>query len=252
LNGSSQESALHFHLHKTGKGQGIWMNETTRSCLAVDKVLMCLSTNPYRHLIRRWNWKTACLSACSRGTLIFLANISAGSSGALGAMLAEVCYRGLTSGFFGALTQAFRFAQPAWAASMIPMVFVPLVADSCEFALHGMRGTQRLGATVAVSVVFTAVSTLLESFAMRHGVLVMGSNSRSLLKDIRSLPKLLLALRGETRQLKVSIAEKLWRRHRAPRLQAGKKWRLNPRFHNNSLFPRRSITAASQKSGVKA
>jgi hypothetical protein len=34
-----------------------------------------------------------------------------------GAMLAEFVYRGITAGFYGALTQAFRKAAPVWKAS---------------------------------------------------------------------------------------------------------------------------------------
>ena len=163
------------------------MNYTTHPRLSVDKVLICLSINPYRHVIRRWNWKSAFLSAFCRSILIFLTNLSAGGSSAVGAMLAEACYRALTSGFYSALTQAFRFAQPVWAASVIPMILIPMVADSCEFAVHGIRGTKRLVATVAVSMIFTAVSTMLELFAMRRGVLVMGQNGRSLLDGPQEL-----------------------------------------------------------------
>jgi len=162
-----------------------------RSRLAVDGVLLCLVKNPYRHLIRRWNWKSACLSAFSRGLLILIANLSAGRASALGAMFAEVCYRALTSGFYSALTQAFRFAEPVWAASAIPMALIPFVADGFEFVVHGVRGTQRLGATIAASVIFTAISTLFELFAMRQGVLVMGQNSKPLLQDLRRVPDLI-------------------------------------------------------------
>jgi hypothetical protein len=171
------------------------------SRLAVTEVLVCLAKNPFRHLIRRWNWKTACLSAFSRGILILLANLSAGRDSAAGAMLAEICYRALTSGFSSALTQAFRYAQPVWAASIIPMFLIPVIADSCEFVMHGLRGTQRLGATAAASFVFTAVSTLFELFAMRQGVFVMGRDSRPLLDDLRRAPGLMMDFLGDGRRL---------------------------------------------------
>ncbi len=173
------------------------MSYETRNRLTVDGVLVCLAKNPYRHLIRRWNWKSACISALLRGIVIFLANISAGGLSAVGAMTAEVCYRGMTSGFYSALTQAFRFAQPVWAASAVPMVLIPLIGDSCEFAMHGMRGTQRLGTTMAVSMIFTAVSVLFELFAMRRGIFVMGQNSRPFVQDLKSLPKLALDFGNE-------------------------------------------------------
>jgi len=161
-----------------------------RGRLAVNRVLICLTINPYRHLIRRWNWKSACLSACSRGILIFMANLSAGGPSAVSAMFAEACYRALTSGFYSALIQAFRFAQPVWAASAVPMILVPVIADSCELAMHGLRGTQRLGATVMSSLIFTAVSTLFELFAMRQGAFVMGQDSKPLKEDLKRIPAL--------------------------------------------------------------
>ena len=60
-----------------------------------------------------------------------------------------------------------------------------------------MRSTQKLEATVAASLVFTAISTALELFAMRRGVLVMGQNSNTLSQDLRQAPKLISGLVGE-------------------------------------------------------
>lgn len=182
-----------------------------RGRLAATRVLICIAMNPYQHLIRRWNWKTACLSAFFRGILILLANLSAGGTSAVGAMLAEACYRALTSGFYSALTQAFRFAQPVWAASAIPMVLIPIVSDSGEFAMHGLRGTQRLGTTVAASVIFTAISTLFELFLMRRGVLVMGKNRRPLVEDLKSIPQLIVDFLSDGTRLLFSIRIPPWR-----------------------------------------
>ena len=191
------------------------MHNKTHNRLSVDKVLICLSINPYRHIIRRWNWKSACLSAFSRSILILLINWPAGGANAVGAMLVEACYRALTSGFYSALTQAFRFAQPVWAASAIPMILIPIIADSCEFAVHGIHGTQRLAATVAASMIFTAITTLLELFAMRRGVLVMGRNSRPLLEDLKSFPNLFMDALSEAWRFVLSIFKTFWKGHRA-------------------------------------
>jgi len=169
--------------------------------LVVNKVLICLAVNPYRHLIRRWNWKSAFLSALMRGILILLANLSTGGARAVGAMFTEVCYRALTSGFCSALTQAFRYARPVWAASIIPIILIPVIADGCELVVHLMLGTQCLGATAAASLIFTAASTSLELFAMRRGVLVMGQNKRPLTEDLKSIPTLIVDFGGEVRRL---------------------------------------------------
>lgn len=181
------------------------MNAGTHSKLTVTKVLICLALNPYRHLLRRWNWKTSCLSAIFRGILILLANLSGGLHGALGAMLAESCYRALTSGFYSAFTQSFRFARPAWVASAIPMILIPIISDGLEISMHGFRGTQQLGATAVASVIFTAVSTLFELFLMRHGVLVMGQHRKPLAEDLNRIPRLLFDFLAEGVQLPLSI-----------------------------------------------
>jgi hypothetical protein len=173
------------------------MRQKPRCGLAVESVLICLIMNPYRHLIRRWNWKSACLSAFSRGTAILLANLSAGAAGAIGAMSAEICYRALTSGFYSSATQAFRYARPLWGASVVSIALLPVIGETLEFTMHRMRGTHKLGATIAVSVVLTAISTLLELFAMRRGVLIMGQTGGSLIQDLKKVRELICALAEE-------------------------------------------------------
>jgi hypothetical protein len=74
------------------------------------------------------------------------------------------------------------------------MALLPVISDTVEFTVHLVRGTQCLGTTVLASVIFTAVSTLFELFAMRHGILVVGQNSNSLLQDLKSIPRLIIAL----------------------------------------------------------
>ncbi len=173
------------------------MRVELRSKLKVDTVLICLVTNPYRHVIRRWNWKTACLSACFRGMVIMIANLAGGGAGAMAAMFTEVCYRALSSGFCSAVTQAFRFAQPAWMASVVTMALIPAISDTLEFTVHRTCGTQRLGATITATVIITAISTLIELFAMRRGVLVVGQNGGSLPKDLKKAPELFIAFCGD-------------------------------------------------------
>jgi len=59
-------------------------------------------------------------------------------------MKTELVFRGVTSGFYGALTQAFREAEPAWAAAIAVMILLPLANHSLELFVHWMRGTQKL------------------------------------------------------------------------------------------------------------
>ena len=167
------------------------MNQARLRGLAVQHVMLCLIMNPYRHLIRRWNYKSACLSALSRGTAILLVNLSSGGPSAAGAMLAEVLYRVLASGFYSSAIQSFRYARPFWGAWVVSLALVPAFSETLEFLLHRMRGTQRLGITILVSAIFTAISSLIELYVMRRGILTVGNTSGSLVQDLRKIFKIL-------------------------------------------------------------
>ena len=106
-------------------------------------------------------------------------------------MLAEFVYRGVTSGFYGALTQAFRKAEPAWKASATVMVLLPLSSHSIELVVHVVRHTPHLRSSVISSVCFTAISTLFNLYAMRRGVLVTGAGAGSVASDMRRIPGLI-------------------------------------------------------------
>jgi len=159
--------------------------------MSVFDVLRQLCRTPGDLLIRRWNWKSAVFSSLIRAGIFFLCNLTAGLHAAEGAMLAEFVYRGLTSGFYGALTQAFRRAEPAWKASLTVMILLPLSSHSLELALHMVRHTPHLRTSIVSSVCFTAISTLFNLYAMRRGVLVTGAGSGSVTSDMTRIPGLI-------------------------------------------------------------
>jgi hypothetical protein len=108
-------------------------------------------------------------------------------------MITEFCFRFLTAGFYGAMTQAFRRVEPAATGMMAAMVVLPLTAHSLELAIHWWRETPALGASIAASGLFTAVSTTFNLFVMRHGTLVVGDGQQSLLADLAAMPRLIVA-----------------------------------------------------------
>jgi hypothetical protein len=142
-------------------------------------------------LLRRWNWKSAVFSSIIRALIFFFSNLTAGLHAAEGAMLAEFVYRGITSGLYGALTQAFRKAEPVWQAGLTVMVLLPLSSHSIEFAVHLARHTPHLRTSVISSVCFTAISTLFNLYAMRRGVLITGEGSGSVGSDMSRIPALI-------------------------------------------------------------
>jgi hypothetical protein len=159
--------------------------------MTVLEVLRRLCTAPGDLLLRKWNWKSAVFSSLIRAAIFFFCNLTAGMHAAEGAMLAEFVYRGITSGFYGAMTQAFRKAEPVWQASLTVMVLLPLSSHSIEFMVHLVRHTPHLRTSIVSSVCFTCISTLFNLYAMRRGVLVTGAGSGSVASDMRRIPGLI-------------------------------------------------------------
>lgn len=151
-----------------------------------------LFRHPGDFLLKKWNWKSAILSSLLRASVFFAANISAGLPAAVAALCTELAFRGITSGFYGALTEAFCDVEPAWAAGITVMILLPLANHSIELLVHWLRGTHNLAASIVASVALTAVSTLFNLYAMRRGTLIVGAGRHSLMRDLLRLPRLLL------------------------------------------------------------
>jgi hypothetical protein len=142
-------------------------------------------------LIRRWNWKSALLSAAVRAALFFVTNLPAGGRAALAAAGAELLFRGATSGFYGAMTEAFASASPPWVGTIAATTLVPTVSHTLEFVVHFLRGTPRLASSVVASMGFTVMSTAFNLFAMRRGLLIVGQGRRPLRSDLLQIPAVL-------------------------------------------------------------
>lgn len=157
--------------------------------MTVTAVIVQILQDPAEHLIRRWNWKSAIFSPVIRAAIFFFANLTVGWRAALGAALVEFLYRGPTAGVYGALTQAFRRADPPWLAGVTVMLLLPFLSHSLEAAVHYLRGTPHLKTSIIASVCFTAVSTLFNLYVMRRGILVTnGEDTATFLSDLRRIP----------------------------------------------------------------
>jgi hypothetical protein len=132
------------------------------------------------------------MSSLLRAGIFFLTNLAAGWHAAVAAMFAEVALRSVTSGFYGAITEAFAGAQPAWQAIAAAMVLLPLMAHSLEFLVHWLRHTPELKFSIGTSVAFTAISTAFNLYAMQRGVLIVGHGSRPLHEDLIRVPGLIV------------------------------------------------------------
>jgi hypothetical protein len=161
--------------------------------VTIGQVFLEIGRDPFEYLIRRWNWKSVIFSPGLRAIIFLCVNLRAGWRAAVGAALVELLYRTPTAGVYGALTQAFRKAEPSWAAGITVMVLLPVVSHSIEFLVHYLHGTPKLGPSIIASVCFTALATLFNLFAMRRGVLVVGRAESSLADDMRQIPRTILA-----------------------------------------------------------
>ncbi|MEO8658016.1 MAG: hypothetical protein ABI693_06075 [Bryobacteraceae bacterium] len=161
------------------------------SSTSIRRILGGLAADPYNQIFRRWNWKSAVMSAIIRAIIFFSTNIVAGLHAALAAVAADVAYRLATAGFYGTVTQALRRAEPAWHGALATMLILPLLNHSLEFLLHWARGTPKLKNSIIVSVCFTAVSTLFNWYAMRRGALLVSGEGDSLARDMARMPSIL-------------------------------------------------------------
>jgi hypothetical protein len=66
-----------------------------------------------------------------------------------------------------------------------------VLQHALEFLVHWLRGTPRLAASIAGSVVFTFVSTTAQLALMRKGALVVGAEGKPLAEDFAALPRLI-------------------------------------------------------------
>jgi hypothetical protein len=174
--------------------------------IAVADVFRSLLMHPAQ-MITRWNWKAALLGALLRASFYFSV-YKAGRENwmvILSAVLVEFSFRFFTSGISGALVQSFRRATPAWLATLIVTISLPVFSHTVEYIAHYTQETyfhsvlpasennsRRIA--FAVSVLFSVLSAMFNLFIMRHGVLLVGAGeeTKSLWSDIKKFPLLIL------------------------------------------------------------
>jgi hypothetical protein len=157
---------------------------------SVGETWLRLFRHPIENLVRQWNWKSAVLSALTRGALFFFANLGAGVSAALGAMSIEAVFYITVAGFYGSATEAFRRARPAWLATLTIMFVMPAINHLMEFLLHWANGTRKLTTSIVASIALSMISAVFNLFAMQRGAFIVGDERQSLLDDFRQLPQI--------------------------------------------------------------
>lgn len=131
------------------------------------------------------------MSAAYRAPIFFVTSFKAGWRAAIGALLAETVFRAVTSGFWGAFTQALRLMEPAWLAVFLVVVVAPVVVQGMEFLVHLLSGTPNLKQGFLVSCIVTGIAALFNWYAMRNGTFVTGREGSSLWSDLKHLPMII-------------------------------------------------------------
>jgi hypothetical protein len=139
-----------------------------------------------------WNWKNAVLSILLRGPIFFGAALRQGWKAALAAVLTESVFCALSAGFYGAVVQTLKDAEPQWLTGVFLTVVIPVIFQVLEYVLHWFRGTPHLRVAAIVSLLVGAISALFNWYAMRRGTLLVGRESSAFGRDVLRLPRLLL------------------------------------------------------------
>ena len=132
------------------------------------------------------------MSAVYRAPIFLVTSLRAGWAAALSAMFTETAFRVVTSGFYGAATQAIRKLEPAWLAVLIVLVLAPVAVQILDYGIHLLHGTPNARTGVLVSTAMTAIASLFNWYAMRQGAMLTGQESQSFLADLKKFPGILI------------------------------------------------------------
>lgn len=170
--------------------------------ISIADVFSSLIRHPIQ-VIQRWNWKSALLGAVLRGSFYFAVYKASRESWlvTMTAVLVEFSFRFFTSGISGALVQSFRKAKPAWLATLIVSISLPIFSHTIEFFTHYAQETYFYNVFAAsenksrqiaftVSVLVSILSAIFNIFIMRNGVLLVGAGeeTKSLWDDFKRIP----------------------------------------------------------------
>ena len=144
-------------------------------------------------VIRLWNWKAALLSMALRGPVFVAASFRLGIRTAFLALGTELFFCATTAGFYGAVVQALRLAQPQWLTVLFTTVILPGIFQGFEFLLHWTGGTPHLRFAEFVSASISATSALFNWYIMRRNALLVGREGDRFQRDLARLPSLFLS-----------------------------------------------------------
>lgn len=159
---------------------------------AFASVFFQLTRHPQK-LIRLWNWKSAVLSILLRGPIFLAASLRVSLYAGLSALATESIFCVAIAGFYGAIVQSFRMAQPQWLTLLFLTVILPAVFQTIEYLLHWSRGTPHLRFAELISILVSGISAAFTWYAMRRSTLLVGAQGDRFATDLRRLPQLVFS-----------------------------------------------------------
>lgn len=152
-------------------------------------LLFVLARNPLP-IVVLWNWKSALLSAILRGPIFLAAAGRQGGQAAFAALLSESVFCAVSAGFYGAIMQSLKDAEPQWLTGLFLAAVIPVIFQVLEYLLRWFRGTPHLRIAEIVSLLVSGLSALFNWYAMRRGTLLVGGEGGNFGGDLRRLPRL--------------------------------------------------------------
>jgi hypothetical protein len=165
--------------------------ETSLPGPRLSRLLFALLRRP-QGILRLWNWKNAVLSVALRGPIFLAAAARLGWKSAITALCVEIIFCVVTAGFYGAVVQSLKDAEPRWLTAILLAGAIPLIFQVLEYWMHWLRGTPHLHIAAIVSFFAAAIAALFNWYAMRRGTLLVGGEGTGFGRDLRRLPLLLL------------------------------------------------------------
>lgn len=197
-------SSEEIHLSVIDEAEDI--EEIREETITVGDVFRNLLQHPAQ-VVTRWNWKAALLGALFRASFYFTIYTTSKESWlvTLSAVALELAFRFFTGGISGALVQSFRKATPAWLATTIITISLPLSSHLIEFITHysqenffsdvfAASQNKAREKAFAISVLISALSAIFNIFIMQRGVLLVGAGkeTKTLWGDVKRIPYLIL------------------------------------------------------------
>ena len=169
--------------------------ETTSPTCSDDlyNSLAQIALRPLKNLVPPWSWKAAALAALLRAVAFYLSNSQSGRQRAVHAMIVEAVFAVFAAGLIGAISQRLRTSRPVWATAAVVSLALPALMLTAQLGVHRIARTPHLGAGVLATFCFASASSAFSWYAMRHGALLGGTDTTSLVHDIRSLPRITLS-----------------------------------------------------------